>query len=186
MKKCAVIKNPTQRWLWLIIFEILLLALSSIILYDNRSKNKKNTEWATGILENIEIYDPPRGLNQIYVTIDGQTFVLFWIHSPRTYHEALMDIELGQKVSVLIVNDHNFLHFKKECEIVDFRSDAAVYYSVDYHNANARVVRILTLTIFIFLGLFGGFCGYILFVKNDIQRMMRRRKKRKRKALIKD
>ena len=148
MNKHIIVNDKLKRWIKLMLFVIVLATLIGGILYDNRSKSKKNTEQITGTLENIEVYDPPRGLTQIYVTIDSKRFVLVWVNSPQKYQTMLNNIKIGQEVSVLVVKN-NIFHLQPEPEIVDLRSNSEIYYSVDNHNSNAFIARLLVLVVFI-------------------------------------
>ncbi len=143
MKKNKKIKFNAKMFLAWMMVEVLFLSLFLVCLHDSRPKNNMNTEVITGPLENIEAHKMIGHVAKIYVTINNETYILYW-RSPENYLEVLPEIKKEKTISITIHKNKDILYFSPKKEVVDLRTESTVYYDISYHNSEMLKTRVLT------------------------------------------
>lgn len=149
------------------VFQLIVLFIFGVSLYDNRIKNDKNTEIITGSVQDI-YYDEPHGKSRhrasVYITVDGEEFFLIMTHpntSKYSHKEIVEEIEKNDTVTATVTKDKQFTLFPNKYpavgpgtgkagkrEIVELRENETVYYDISLHNRYVRSQTILSSVLF--------------------------------------
>ena len=156
------------------VFQLIVLFIFGVSLYDNRIKNDKNTEIITGSVQNI-YYDEPHGKSNhrtsVYITIGGEEFFLVVTHpntSEYSHKEIVEEIEKNDTVTATVTKDKQFTLFPNKYpavgpgtgkagkrEIVELRENETVYYDISLHNSYARTEKVFAIIVFFFAEIIG-------------------------------
>ena len=165
-----------------IAIQTVILSLFFVVLYDTRPKNSENTEVIAGIVENVTIWDPPKQAPQIYITVNGEEFYLYWINSAESYKTALVGLKEEQNIYLTVQKTKDIGYWKNQREIVDIRSNSQVYYDISYHNSHMRFSRIgaciFIPIIWLFFTFWSGLMAFVM-VRDCILEVKRKSKKAK-------